>query len=140
MHLVDAFLLCVCRRNTCCYHLCRYVSMSSVPSSHASMRITILMPCNLCMCSSLRPVGQHIIWFLFSFQLKGIMHLKGFVPRRKLSRRSALYSVYVFLFEVRGVAYHFISLQSSAGGTKCIKNEFVRRRQPSHRSDQYNQG
>ena len=57
MHLVDAFLLCVCRRNNCCYHLCRYVSMSSGTSSPASMRITILMPCNLCMCSSLRPVG-----------------------------------------------------------------------------------
>ena len=46
-----------------------------------------------------------------------------------------LYSVYAFLFEVRGVAYHFISLQSSAGGTKCIKHGFVPRLQPSRRSD-----
>ena len=45
------------------------------------------------------------------------------------------YSVYVFLFEPRGVACHFIPLQSSAGGTKCIKHGFVPRLQPSRRSD-----
>ena len=84
-----------------------------------SPAVSPFRPRTLFILSCLSSVGTRITLFLFSRQLEGRSVLNmDLCPVSSRPAVPTLYSIYAFLFEVRGVACRFLPFYSSVGGTK----------------------